>query len=516
MSDQWDSIIDFGGSGGDQWESVVDFGDTATATQLSPYEIAKRNSDAIRAMMPGAMEDQINEAIYQNNVANAAKYDVENRPRGMTTGNVFSRTAETAANNIANRLGGPVMRGYGYALDAVGLDSMAQDAYDIGGFIHGRSNAQAATQAELDKQGWLGETATSWTRQGGAGLLEAIGIGLTGVPATAAFPAYFGISSADEQLAKGHSATEAMTHGAIDAVWGYLGAKLGAPLGKVAGEVAGEVAGREVGPSVTERAAQYVASKIPISESVSKIVVGTNAQVAQAVATESSKYLADVQFGRDEASMERYLARIKGTLGPAIVGGIAGEWFSNWTKSMKERVEAMPIALKAFMDAQSYDGDEPPTDRRGFREATGRKGNQEYREAFAAAVASRKNREKQTEKSLEQGFDQQAAEELLPPSAREAAQPEQPQAADESRPVPPTSEPQSPSPPPEQATEAPRQPKAFDLTVETIPEKLEVEYDAIRSATGEKVRVKGNAREAWQEHETAANLYKALLDCLRT
>ena len=61
-----------------------------------------------------------------------------------------------------------------------------------------------------------------------------------------------------------------------------------------------------------------------------------------------------------------------------------------------------------------------------------------------------------------------------------------------------------------------RKPRALSIDRETIPADLEVSYDVIRAKTRERVPIKQNAREAYDELEASAGKFKALLECLRT
>ena len=49
---------------------------------------------------------------------------------------------------------------------------------------------------------------------------------------------------------------------------------------------------------------------------------------------------------------------------------------------------------------------------------------------------------------------------------------------------------------------------------DSIPADIEVEIEAIKSKTGERIKVKQNAREAYAELNTDASQYKKLLHCL--
>ena len=53
-----------------------------------------------------------------------------------------------------------------------------------------------------------------------------------------------------------------------------------------------------------------------------------------------------------------------------------------------------------------------------------------------------------------------------------------------------------------------------DLRIENIPEKLEIEIMAMKAKTGEKIKIKGNAREAFTENQDSLKKYQSLLDCL--
>ena len=53
-----------------------------------------------------------------------------------------------------------------------------------------------------------------------------------------------------------------------------------------------------------------------------------------------------------------------------------------------------------------------------------------------------------------------------------------------------------------------------DLRIENIPEKLEIEVMAMKAKTGEKIKIKGNAREAFTENQNSLKKYQSLLDCL--
>ena len=63
----------------------------------------------------------------------------------------------------------------------------------------------------------------------------------------------------------------------------------------------------------------------------------------------------------------------------------------------------------------------------------------------------------------------------------------------------------------EVATETKRQTRPV---ADAIPSDVQVEVEAIKRKTGERVKVKQNAKEAYQELESDAALYKQLLNCL--
>lgn len=61
-----------------------------------------------------------------------------------------------------------------------------------------------------------------------------------------------------------------------------------------------------------------------------------------------------------------------------------------------------------------------------------------------------------------------------------------------------------------------RQPRAINIERDSIPEDFDVTYDAIRAKTRERVPIKQNAREAYDELEASASKFKSLLECLRS
>lgn len=61
-----------------------------------------------------------------------------------------------------------------------------------------------------------------------------------------------------------------------------------------------------------------------------------------------------------------------------------------------------------------------------------------------------------------------------------------------------------------------RQPRAISIDRDSIPEDFDVTYDAIRAKTRERVPIKQNAREAYDELEASASKFKSLLECLRS
>ena len=64
-------------------------------------------------------------------------------------------------------------------------------------------------------------------------------------------------------------------------------------------------------------------------------------------------------------------------------------------------------------------------------------------------------------------------------------------------------------------------PQPFKVTAEAkvnpdaIPKDLQVDVKGVRAKTGEEVTIKQNAREALAEHDSLAERYKSLLECLR-
>ena len=349
----------------------------------------------------GIPEDQLDAALYQQNLQSQAAADVANRPANAVTGSLAYRIPQ----NIATSLGTHFASIAG--MIESGLAKVAPES--VGEFIkQGREDvrnyqrADAARQAELDKQGWLGESATGVIRSAGSTVGEAAALAPLGLPGMAA---YFGLSRASEGMTDGESPILAGTHGAIDAAWTYLGGKLlGAGTGKLANEAEG----------IGGKAAQWLAQKFRLPTWTAPLIEGSGGQAAQAVGQEASNYLADIAAGKHSFNRDDFINRMESAAAQAaLVGGVASgvhqsipairTWAGGMADAMQERIKAGPRVVEAVKDAQQYDGEVPPTARRGFEQATGQTNtNKLYREAFVDEVRQR-NAELNQEPATEEG-----------------------------------------------------------------------------------------------------------------
>ena len=349
----------------------------------------------------GIPEDQLDAALYQQNLQSQAAADVANRPANAVTGSLAYRIPQ----NIVTSLGTHFASIAG--MIESGLAKVAPES--VGEFIkQGREDvrnyqrADAARQAELDKQGWLGESATGVIRSAGSTVGEAAALAPLGLPGMAA---YFGLSRASEGMTDGESPILAGTHGAIDAAWTYLGGKLlGAGTGKLANEAEG----------IGGKAAQWLAQKFRLPTWTAPLIEGSGGQAAQAVGQEASNYLADVAAGKHSFNRDEFIRRMESAASQAaLVGGLASgvhqgipairTWAGGMADAMQERIKAGSRVVEAVKDAQQYDGEVPPTARRGFEQATGQTNtNKLYREAFVDEVRQR-NAELNQEPATEEG-----------------------------------------------------------------------------------------------------------------
>jgi len=349
----------------------------------------------------GIPEDQLDAALYQQNLQSQAAADVANRPANAVTGSLAYRIPQNIVTSLGTHLSSIA------GMIESGLAKVAPES--VGEFIkQGREDvrnyqrADAARQAELDKQGWLGESATGVIRSAGSTVGEAAAIAPLGLPGMAA---YFGLSRASEGMTDGESPILAGTHGAIDAAWTYLGGKLlGAGTGKLANEAEG----------IGGKAAQWLAQKFRLPTWTVPLIEGSGGQAAQAVGQEASNYLADVAAGKHSFNRDEFIRRMESAASQAaLVGGLASgvhqgipairTWAGGMADAMQERIKAGSRVVEAVKDAQQYDGEVPPTARRGFEQATGQTNtNKLYREAFVDEVRQR-NAELNQEPATEEG-----------------------------------------------------------------------------------------------------------------
>jgi hypothetical protein len=349
----------------------------------------------------GTPEDQLDAALYQQNLQSQAAADVANRPANAVTGSLAYRIPQNIVTSLGTHLSSIA------GMIESGLAKVAPES--VGEFIkQGREDvrnyqrADAARQAELDKQGWLGESATGVIRSAGSTVGEAAALAPLGLPGMAA---YFGLSRASEGMTDGESPILAGTHGAIDAAWTYLGGKLlGAGTGKLANEAEG----------IGGKAAQWLAQKFRLPTWTVPLIEGSGGQAAQAVGQEASNYLADVAAGKHSFNRDEFIRRMESAASQAaLVGGLASgvhqgipairTWAGGMADAMQERIKAGSRVVEAVKDAQQYDGEVPPTARRGFEQATGQTNtNKLYREAFVDEVRQR-NAKLNQEPATEEG-----------------------------------------------------------------------------------------------------------------
>jgi hypothetical protein len=293
---------------------------------------------------------------YQYNVALGAEMGLENDPRGAITGSVPARAIESAVSSFVNKTGGFQAGLAGKALGAVGLDSASDAMNRLHDVAQGNLDADAAQQAILNKRGLFGETLTSWLHGGAAALGESAlaGASFGGLPGMAS---YFGLSTYDRTLDETGSHPEAFTQGAIEGVFSYLGGKvLGAGTGRLAQKFGGGAAGETLGGKVAEQ----LSKKFPIPRWGAEAVGAGGAEVIQEAATEGSQYLADVAFGREKWSPERFVERVKAVVGPSLVAGGLGGGLSagvdSWAKKTAEALDARQKELPKLASATTTQG----------------------------------------------------------------------------------------------------------------------------------------------------------------
>lgn len=407
MADEWDSVIDFGGG---DWSSVVDFGNTAVveppamgmADSLrarseipSPYDRIRQREDALRAQLKaqGVPDDQMEQAIYQANISDAARMGLEAQPRNFITESTPYRAGEAAVTSLRNNLASTTYGAISNVADAVGADSLAQSTDYLHDIAQGDKQLQAATQEHLNKKAWIGETLSSWTVGAGQAVGESMAIGATaGTPAGAlkTIAGYFAANTFDDAVSEGKPIGEATAQALIEGAWTLLAGKIiGAPLERLAAGASGA----KVGEGAVGALAKYVSSKLPIRKELAQLAIGPLAEASEEWGTEISHWLVDVYNGRKPFTLSSMWESTKGVIGPALVSGGAAEGVPSGVRyvfdTLDARRKALPTISRAFEDAQEYEGDVPPSDRRGFSEATGKNHrNKEYREAFTAAVAA--------------------------------------------------------------------------------------------------------------------------------
>lgn len=394
MADAWDSVVDFGtGASSDDWSSVVSF-DIAPPVATQPPAIdngaqvvpaddpmarmVARNEQLRSDLRKSLGREPTNEDIYQANIQEWAEAEDKANPRGFITGSLPYRTVETAVESLGGKGVSMITGAESAMLDAVGAKGLAGELDLARDVAQGTMKQDQVEQAINDKKGWLGETLTSWTRQGGAAVLETAPIAAAGgLPAVAAT---FAASTFDEQLANGRSVPEAASHGLIEGAFTILGGKV---LGAGVGKLASKLGGGAVAEGVSGKAARYLAQKLPINETLAKISTAAGAEATEEFATEVAHYIVDAANDREEWSAKRLWERSKGAIGPSLLAGGFGEFGIKLFNTFQERQRDLPTVAKAIEDAQEYKGEIPTESRRGFARATGNaETSKVYREAY--------------------------------------------------------------------------------------------------------------------------------------
>lgn len=173
-----------------------------------------------------------------------------------------------------------------------------------------------------------------------------------------------------------------LARGTIETAFTYLGNKfLGGGIDSAQKGVLGKVI------------SSSVAKHLPKSmQPLVNVAWQGQAEAIEEIATEAALWATEQEFGvkTEQALGDRLWDtwRVSSIAGSGAEGGRSIiNRFSQAVERTKADVEE---AAQAIQDAQEYEGDVPPTDRKGFQEATGKsKTSKGYRDVFAESVESR-------------------------------------------------------------------------------------------------------------------------------